>query len=142
MPSCIKTLATTPRPSLKCASSTTPRAGFFGFAFSSRISASSKSLSSKVSIPFWVIAEVSTNCVFPPQSSGLKSRLASCCLTRNGLAPGLSILFSATTIGTLAALAWFNASSVCGITPSSAATTSTTTSVMFAPLALIAVKAS
>ena len=45
-------------------------------------------------------------------------------------------------IGTPAALAWLIASTVCGITPSSAATTSTTTSVMFAPRARIAVNAS
>ena len=43
--------------------------------------------------------------------------------TRSGLAPGLSILFTATTIGTLAALAWLIASMVCGMTPSSEATT-------------------
>ena len=53
-----------------------------------------------------------------------------------------SILFSATTIGTSAALAWLIASSVCGITPSSAATTSTAMSVTFAPRARISVKAS
>jgi hypothetical protein len=42
---------------------------------------------------------------------------------------GLSILLIATIIGTLAALACLIASIVCGITPSSAATTSTTMSV-------------
>ena len=61
--------------------------------------------------------------------------------TRSGLASGLSILLIATIIGTLAALAWLMASTVCGITPSSAATTSTTTSVTLAPRARIAVKA-
>src|SRR4029077_7759788 len=53
----------------------------------------------------------------------------SCCRrsvrTRSGLASGLSILLMATMIGTFAALAWWIASTVCGITPSSAATTST-----------------
>ncbi len=58
------------------------------------------------------------------------------------LTPGKSILFSATTIGTPAARAWLMASSVCGITPSSAATTSTAMSVTLAPRARIAVKAS
>ena len=43
----------------------------------------------------------------------------------------------ATTIETSAALAWLMASSVCGITPSFAATTKITTSVVLAPLALI-----
>ena len=55
--------------------------------------------------------------------------------------PGLSILLTATTIGTPAAFACWTASIVCGMTPSSAATTSTTMSVTFAPRARIAVKA-
>ena len=55
---------------------------------------------------------------------------------------GRSILLSATTIGTSAALAWAMASIVCGITPSSAATTRTTMSVTLAPRARIAVNAS
>ena len=45
-------------------------------------------------------------------------------------------------IGTSAALAWAIASCVCGITPSSAATTRTTMSVTFAPRARMAVNAS
>ena len=49
----------------------------------------------------------------------------------------LSILLSATTIGTSAARAWLIASIVCGITPSSAATISTTMSVTWAPRARI-----
>ena len=61
--------------------------------------------------------------------------------TRSGLASGLSILLMATIIGTFAALAWLMASIVCGITPSSAATTRTTMSVTLAPRARIAVKA-
>jgi hypothetical protein len=48
----------------------------------------------------------------------------------------------ATTIGTLPALAWAIASFVCGITPSSAATTRITMSVTLAPRARIAVNAS
>ena len=63
-------------------------------------------------------------------------------MTLSGLASCLSILFSATTSGTSAALAWLIASMVCGITPSSAATTSTTMSVTLAPRARMAVKAS
>ena len=54
----------------------------------------------------------------------------------------MSILLTATMIGTFAALAWSSASTVCGITPSSAATTSTTMSVTPAPRARIAVNAS
>ena len=62
--------------------------------------------------------------------------------TRVGSAPSLSILLTATTIGTSAALAWSIASSVCGFTPSSAATTMTAMSVTWAPRARIAVNAS
>ena len=62
--------------------------------------------------------------------------------TRSGDAPSLSILLTATTIGTSAALAWSIASSVCGFTPSSAATTITAMSVTRAPRARIAVNAS
>ena len=59
-----------------------------------------------------------------------------------GLAFGLSILLIATMIGTFAARAWSIASRVCGITPSSAATTRTTMSVTLAPRARIRVNAS
>jgi len=93
-------------------------------------------------MPFPVLAETSANMVSPPHSSGTTWLLARSCLTRSGLASDLSILLSATTIGTFAALAWWIASTVCGITPSSAATTSTTMSVILAPRARIAVKAS
>ena len=62
-------------------------------------------------------------------------------MTRCGLASGLSILLIATMIGAFAALAWRIASIVCGMTPSSAATTSTTMSVTLAPRARIAVNA-
>ena len=61
--------------------------------------------------------------------------------TRSGLESGLSILLIATIIGTFAALAWLMASTVCGITPSSAATTRITMSVTLAPRARIAVNA-
>ena len=92
---------------------------------------------------FWrFFAETSTVTVVPPQASGIRPRSASSRLTLSGFAPGLSILFTATTIGTFAAFAWLIASLVCGITPSSAATTSTTTSVTFAPRERIIVKAS
>ena len=53
-----------------------------------------------------------------------------------------STLVIATMIGTSAALAWLMASTVCGMTPSSAATTSTAMSVACAPRARIAVNAS
>ncbi len=47
----------------------------------------------------------------------------------------------ATMIGTPAALAWLIASAVCGMTPSSAATTRITMSVALAPRARMAVNA-
>ena len=62
--------------------------------------------------------------------------------TRSASASGLSILLTATMIGTLAARAWLIASTVCGITPSSAATTRMTMSVAWAPRARMAVNAS
>ncbi len=66
----------------------------------------------------------------------------SCCLTFSMLASGLSILLTTMTIGTSAALAWSMASTVCGMTPSSAATTMAAMSVTLAPRARMAVKAS
>ena len=63
-------------------------------------------------------------------------------MTRSGSAFSRSILLMATTIGTSAALAWLSASTVWGMTPSSAATTRTTMSVASAPRARMAVNAS
>ena len=79
--------------------------------------------------PSPVLAETGTNGESPPYSSGTTPSATSSCLTRSGLASGLSILVIATTSGTPAALAWAIASLVCGITPSSAATTRITMSV-------------
>jgi len=61
--------------------------------------------------------------------------------TRSGSAAGRSILLMATMIGTPAALEWLIASAVCGMTPSSAATTRITMSVALAPRARIWVNA-
>jgi hypothetical protein len=88
------------------------------------------------------LAETSTITVWPPHCSGTSPRSASSFFTRSAFASGLSILLIATRIGTPAALAWSIASRVCGITPSSAATTRMTTSVTRAPRARIIVKAS
>ena len=89
-----------------------------------------------------VVAETSTNIVSPPYSSATRPYSVSCWRILAGLAPSLSILLTATTIGTSAAWAWLSASTVCGMTPSSAATTRTTMSVAFAPRARMAVNAS
>ena len=80
--------------------------------------------------------------VSAPSTSACTPRVRQLLLHPVGSASGLSILFTATMIGTFAAFAWSIASSVCGITPSSAATTTTTMSVIFAPRARIRVNAS
>ena len=93
-------------------------------------------------MPWPVLADTGTTGESPPNSSGTTPWASSSCFTLSGLASCLSILLIATTSGTCAALAWLIASMVCGMTPSSAATTSTTMSVTFAPRARIAVNAS
>ena len=142
VPDCTKSVATGPRPLSSRASMTTPLAGTPTGALSSSTSACRSSCSSSSSTPLPVFAETSTMGESPPYSSGTTPWLRSSCLTFSGLASCLSILLIATTSGTSAALAWLIASTVCGMTPSSAATTRTTMSVTFAPRARMAVKAS
>ncbi len=93
-------------------------------------------------MPWPVMAEHGMKMVSPPQSSGWRPNAASSFFTLSGFASGLSILLTATTMGTSAAWAWFTASLVWGMTPSSAATTRITMSVAWAPRARMAVKAS
>ena len=122
---------------------TAPDASGFGLAFgSASASATSRTVSSSVSMPVPSRAETFTNSWVPPHSEGMTSRWESSCLTRSGLAPVLSTLLTATMNGTSAARAWSIASIVCGMTPSSAATTMTATSVILAPRARMAVNAS
>ena len=83
--------------------------------------------------PAPVGAETSRTIVSPPHSSGTSSCSVSCWRTRVGSASSRSTLVTATTIGTSAARAWLIASIVCGITPSSAATTRIAMSVICAP---------
>ncbi len=92
--------------------------------------------------PRRVFADTGTSGTSPPYSSTTMPASVSSVFTRSGFASGLSILLRAMMIGTLAALAWLIASSVWGMTPSSAATTTTAMSVTRAPRARIAVKAS
>src|SRR3989454_474905 len=80
--------------------------------------------------------------VVPPSSSSTTWCDSRSCFTFCTLAAGRSILLIATTRGTPAFLAWEMASIVCGMIASSAATTSTTMSVTWAPRARIAVNAS
>ena len=68
--------------------------------------------------------------MLPPHSSGTKSYFINSCFTLSTFAFGKSILFTATIIGISAAFAWLIASIVCGITPSSAATTKIAISVI------------
>ena len=135
-------VATGPLPLSSLASITIPLAKLSLGAVSCNNSACSSTPSNKESIPCPLFADTSINIVSPPQSSGTTPSVTNSCFTRSELASGLSILVTATTIGTLAALAWWIASLVCGITPSSAATTKITMSVTFEPRALIAVNAS
>src|SRR5882672_8243286 len=142
VPDWIRAVATGPRPRSSRPSTITPRPARAGLARSSRISAWSAVISRSCGMPSPRLAEVWMKMVCPPQSSGTRPWLDSSRLTRSGSEPGLSILFTATRIGTLAALAWLIASTVWGITPSSAATTRTTMSVAWAPRARMAVNAS
>ena len=112
------------------ASITAPFACLLGFAFNSFISATNKTISSKFSMFKCFFAEIGTKIVSPPHSSGTSSYSINCCLILSILAPGKSILFTATIIGISATFAWLIASIVCGITPSSAATTSIAISVI------------
>ncbi len=63
-------------------------------------------------------------------------------MTLSGLAFSLSILFTATTMGILAAFAWLMDSMVWGMMPSSAATIKMAMSVTMAPRARMEVNAS
>ena len=93
-------------------------------------------------MPSFFFAEMSTNMFCPPHSSGMMPYSVSSWRTRVGSAPGLSILLTATMMGTSAAFAWLMDSMVCGMTPSSAATIRMTMSVTFAPRARMAVNVS
>ena len=142
VPLCTSSVATAPRPLSNRASTIRPLAGASTGAFSSNTSASSNTASSNLSMLVPCLAETSINCTSPPHSSHTTSCFVNSWRMRSGLAASLSILFTATTNGTPAALAWAIASTVCGITPSSAATTKITISVACAPRARIAVNAS
>ena len=141
VPDWISSDATGPRPLSRRDSITIPCAGTSLAAVNSSTSACSNTASSSSLTPSPVRAETLINWVSPPQASGMTSWAASSFLTRSGSAPSLSILFTATISGTPAARACCTASIVCGITPSSAATTRMTMSVLLAPRARIAVKA-
>ena len=87
------------------ASITVPFACFLGFAFNSFISATNKTISNKFSILIFCFAEIGTNIVSPPHSSGTSSYSINSCLIFSTFAPGKSILLTATIIGISAAFA-------------------------------------
>ena len=132
---------TAPRPFSMRDSIITPLAAPLAGACNSNSSACRETACSRASTPSPVCADTGTNCTSPPQSSAVTSSRASPVLTCSGSAPSLSILLTATISGTLAARACCTASSVCGMTPSSAATTRIIRSVQLAPRARMAVKA-
>ena len=111
------------------ASITVPIASLSGFARSSRTSACNRIISKRSVIPSPFLADTGTLITSPPQSSTSTPWSARSFLTLSTFAPGLSILLMATIIGTFAAFAWLIDSIVCGLTLSSAATTSTAMSV-------------
>ena len=89
----------------------------------------------------FLTADTSTNKVSPLKSSAINSYCIKSFLILLIFLFGKSHLLTATIIGTFAAFACCIASTVCGLIPSSAATTRTTISVTLDPLALISVKA-
>ena len=141
VPFCTSTVAMGPMPLSSLASITVPLAARSGLALSSSMSAVRIIISSRSSRPALVTAETGIQGVSPPHSSGTREYSVSCCFTRSGSALGLSILLMATMMETPAAFAWLIASTVCGMMPSSAATTSTAISVTWAPLARMVVNA-
>ena len=142
VPFCTRMVATGPFPLSSSASITRPLALLFGFAFNSPTSAVRRIISRRLSMPSPVCADTGAKMVLPPQSSGISSYSDNSCFTLSIFALGLSILLMATMISTPAAFAWLIASTVCGITPSSAATTKMAMSVALAPRIRIAVNAS
>ena len=136
------TVATLPRPLSTFDSMIVPIASRSGFALRSWRSATSRTISIRSSMPVRCFALTGTAMMSPPYSSMSTPLSASSCLTRSGWASGLSILLIATIIGTRAARTWSIASFVCGMTPSSAATTMIAMSVTCAPRARMAVNAS
>ena len=134
-------MATGPRPTSNFASITVPSAKRIGLDLSSKISDCNTIFSIRLSTPLPVEAETSTSSTSPDIDSTTTSYLSNSVLTLLGSEFSLSHLLIATIIGTFAAFAWLIASIVCGITPSSAATTRIIMSVTCAPLDLMDVKA-
>ena len=99
-----RTVAVAPLPLSSADSKTTPVAEPLAIAFNSRTSAMSDIESNKLSTPVPCFADTSTKIFSPPQSSGTISYFVNSVLTFSTFAPSLSILLTATIIGTFAAL--------------------------------------
>mmetsp|Transcript_7867 Transcript_7867/g.16418 ORF Transcript_7867/g.16418 Transcript_7867/m.16418 type:complete len:251 (-) Transcript_7867:564-1316(-) len=133
VPRCMSVVATIPNPFSTRDSSTTPWASRSGLDLRSSTSACSRSLVRRASIPDPALALTSAHRMSPPSSSTSTSYEARSVLHWLGSAVSRSHLFTATTMGTPACRAHAMLSAVCSLTPSSAATTSTTMSVTSAP---------
>mmetsp|Transcript_21830 Transcript_21830/g.53925 ORF Transcript_21830/g.53925 Transcript_21830/m.53925 type:complete len:211 (+) Transcript_21830:1252-1884(+) len=132
-----------PRRRSRTDSTQTASAWAAGSARRSRSSAWRRTASMSAGTLWPVLAEISTHWTSPPRGSTRRSRVSRSWRCTAGMStPGMSVLVIATMIADLAASAWFAASMVCGMTPSSAATTKTTISVAVAPHSRIAVNAS
>ena len=142
VPLLTRTVETYPRPLSSDDSMMEPVARRFGLALRSSISASKSTFSSSSSTPTPFFALISWHWYLPPHSSTRRFICAKSSRILSGLAPGLSILFMANTIGTFAACAWAIASFVVGITESSAAMMMIAISVTCVPRARMAVNAS
>ncbi len=80
-------------------STTTPSPGFSESVFNSSISDTNK-INSKISgMPFLVLAEISSEGIFPPKDSTKNPSFCNSLFTFSGLASGLSILFKAIITG-------------------------------------------
>ena len=89
VPSCTSTVATGPRPRSSLASSTVPDALRLALAFSSRMSADSRIISSSWSRFSRFFADTGTVTVLPPQSSGHQAQLGQLALDVVGIGAGL-----------------------------------------------------
>ena len=142
VPACTKAVATGPSPLSIWASIIVPTANRLGLAVNFSKSANNKTISSSVSKPVRCLAEIGTQIVLPPQSSGNKFNSASCFFNFSISASALSTLFMAIKKGNFSRWAISKASMVCGWTPSSAAITIIATSASLPPRDRMAAKAS
>ena len=122
VPRLMRMVATTPRPGSTLDSMTNPLAGASGLALRSATSATRRSMSRKfVEADALLGAGLDEDVVSAPLL-GHDAVLGELLLELD-VGVRLVDLVDATTMGTPAALAWSMASTVCGMTPSSAATT-------------------